>query len=163
MPRRIRGVLFDVGGTLLREGTGEPYPGVHQTLETLGKSYTLAVITNTETRTENDVRMMFRSLGLESLFSCFVVSLDVGWWKPHPEIFNITLELSNLKPHESVMVGNRVDLDIVGGKRVGLATVLIDYEDKVDVETLVEAEKPNAKVTSLAQLSSVLENLQAGL
>jgi 4-nitrophenyl phosphatase len=52
-----------------------------------------------------------------------VKPLIVG--KPEPTMLNIGLRLLGCAPGEAAIVGDRLDTDIVGGHRAGLATILV--------------------------------------
>jgi NagD protein len=45
--------------------------------------------------------------------------------KPSPIILDVALATLGVKAHEAVMVGDRIETDIVMGKARGLATVLV--------------------------------------
>jgi 4-nitrophenyl phosphatase len=45
--------------------------------------------------------------------------------KPHPAIFETALRQMNVQPHEAMMVGDRLNTDIEGAKRAGMAAVLV--------------------------------------
>ena len=52
-------------------------------------------------------------------------SADLGLAKPHKGIFEKALELAGCEAHESVMVGDRLDNDIIPAKKLGMKTVWI--------------------------------------
>jgi len=52
-----------------------------------------------------------------------VTPLVVG--KPSSAIFELALEELGTNAHETVMIGDRLDTDIVGGRQVGLLTILV--------------------------------------
>lgn len=60
---------------------------------------------------------------LASAFDVIAVSADVGWLKPHPEIFYAALDALGAEAEETVMVGNRLDADIAGAKLLGMRAV----------------------------------------
>jgi 4-nitrophenyl phosphatase len=45
--------------------------------------------------------------------------------KPHTTMFKMAIEKLNVKPEEAVSIGDRLDTDILGGKRAGLRTALV--------------------------------------
>lgn len=45
--------------------------------------------------------------------------------KPYPEIYQYALQIANTKPQNTVMVGDTLRTDIMGGYRAGIRTVLI--------------------------------------
>jgi len=52
-----------------------------------------------------------------------VTPLVVG--KPSPAIFELALEKLGTSAQDTVMIGDRLDTDIVGGRQVGLITILV--------------------------------------
>lgn len=166
---RIRGVYFDIGDTILREVSEhiwgypnvEPLPGAGKVLGTLKKNdYKIGAITNTTISREADVRKALREVALEHFFDIVVTSIDVGFEKPDEHIFRVALEGLGLEASESVMVGNRMLTDIVGGKRAGMKTILLVWNDKYAHERdLVVAENPTVTVKSLFEIPEALKHL----
>ena len=54
-----------------------------------------------------------------------MASAEEGVAKPDRRIFDIALERSGCKPENAVMIGDRVDNDILPAKAVGMKTVLV--------------------------------------
>jgi HAD superfamily hydrolase (TIGR01457 family) len=73
--------------------------------------------------------------------------------KPEPGLFEHGLRrLGGLQPHQAAMIGDRLDTDIVGGKRAGLATILV----LSGVTSRAEADSANPQPEAiLADLASV--------
>lgn len=63
--------------------------------------------------------------GLLRYFPVRVYSSDVGFMKPHPGIFRIALDRVGIEPGRAVMVGDRMDKDVRGARRVGLKSALV--------------------------------------
>jgi putative hydrolase of the HAD superfamily len=152
----VKGILFDVGGTLIKEGGGELFSGVAPTLSILRSSYKLGIVTNTDIKTERDIREILRKFGVEGYFDTVVVSRDVGYRKPDGRIFHIALDRLGLQPEEALMVGNKTDVDVKGGKAVGMKTVLITWHNEFPQEPLPEEEKPTYIISSIEELLSVI-------
>jgi HAD superfamily hydrolase (TIGR01662 family) len=70
-----------------------------------------------------------------------------GKTKPHDSIFRRMLELLDVGPGEAVMVGDSIEDDIEGARAVGMATVLVDREDRYPSES---------RICSLAELPAFL-------
>ena len=64
------------------------------------------------------------ALGLAPYFSAHIVSAEVGWDKPSPEIFRLALEAAG-NPAQAIMIGDNPTDDIEGAKRVGLRAILV--------------------------------------
>lgn len=62
---------------------------------------------------------------LEGLFSVALSSLEHGYMKPHPSIFETALRAVNVEPGEAVMVGDSVSHDVEGARRLGMRGVLV--------------------------------------
>jgi putative hydrolase of the HAD superfamily len=150
----FKAIVFDLGNTLIEEGSGSLLPFTVSVLGELKKKCKLGLITNTipETKKE-DVINLLRNAGIGEYFDQILVSSELGFGKPDPRIFHLMLKMLDVKPEESVMVGNTISTDIFGGTRVGMKTVLIQPEDEYRRS---EWETPNHVIKSLNELILVL-------
>ena len=151
----IKGVFFDFGDTLIKEGSVETLPNAHEVLEILADRYKLAIICNTSVSGDR-IRETLRLAGIEKYFDLVVVSSEVNLRKPDERIFRIALESLVLQPDEVVMIGNRISADILGGNRVGLKTVLIKWNNRYPEKVTCELERPNHTIKSLRELLSII-------
>jgi HAD superfamily hydrolase (TIGR01549 family) len=74
--------------------------------------------------------------GLKRFFDVVVISGDVNRRKPSPEIFERALKILGVEASKTVFVGDMMDLDVVGPKKVGMKTVFIKrrpVEHDIDV------------------------------
>jgi HAD superfamily hydrolase (TIGR01509 family) len=71
----------------------------------------------------------YTQLGIQPYLDFKVTSSEVGCDKPQPEIFMAALEKAQVKPEESIFVGDQYHLDIVGARGVGIKGLLIDRND----------------------------------
>lgn len=78
------------------------FPGVKETLERLGRRYTLAVITNRSKTT----RASLDHFGLWDSFQLVVTPLDTGASKPDPSLMHHALKELRLEPGQVVYVGD---------------------------------------------------------
>lgn len=63
------------------------------------------------------------SWGLKHYFSVIAASAELGTAKPNPEIFLTAMDMAGCTPEEAVMVGDRLDNDILPAKKLGMKTV----------------------------------------
>jgi len=94
--------------------------------------------------------------GLYEYFHTVVASIDVGFNKPDPRIFQIALSQLQLNPHETVMVGDNPEKDILGAHKLGITTVRLlrgPHRGKPDVV------KSDYKIGNLRSLISIIEGL----
>lgn len=52
--------------------------------------------------------------------------------KPNPEFFNYVLESIGTKPEETVMIGDRLHADVLGGNRMGMYTIFVAKRGPID-------------------------------
>jgi putative hydrolase of the HAD superfamily len=123
------------------------------------KGFRLGIITNTITSREEHVRIALRKIDLEKFFTLILTSVDVGHEKPDERIFMTALKALKVKPLEAVMVGNRVETDVVGGNRVGMKTVLFKWNKRYNEMMTSPQEQPTRTIKSLRQLPRVLEEM----
>ena len=61
-------------------------------------------------------------LGIADCFETVIVSGEVGWSKPHPEIFTMALKAMDADPARTVFVGDNPVADMQGAKAAGMST-----------------------------------------
>ena len=99
-----------------------PYSDAHTTLTALiDKGYKLGIIANQKLGTEERLK----SWSLRQYFDVIVTSAEIGYAKPDKEIFEKALELAKCTAEESVMVGDRLDNDIIPAKAIGMKTIWV--------------------------------------
>jgi putative hydrolase of the HAD superfamily len=67
---------------------------------------------------------------LEPFFDVIVCSEHIGFNKPDRRIFEHALNLACAKAEESMMIGDDLQVDILGANQVGMEAVLFDPEKK---------------------------------
>src|SRR5207247_9799269 len=88
--------------------------------------YRLAVVSNFDyTPTALDI---LERAGVTDLFGTIVVSDEVGWRKPRRDIFDAALSRRGVRAEESLFVGDRADMDVVGAPQIGLAAAGINRD-----------------------------------
>jgi HAD superfamily hydrolase (TIGR01509 family) len=102
------------------------FPESHRdVLEALRPRYRLAVVSNFDHGPT--VEMALGSYDIRHRFEAVVVSADVGWRKPRPEIFAETLRRLNLVPSDAIFVGDTPEVDVVGANAAGMDVIWIDH------------------------------------
>lgn len=99
-----------------------PYADAQSTLAALRHNgYKLGIIANQNPGTANRLTHW----GLRQYFDVIAASAELGCAKPDKEIFEAALQLAGCTPEESIMVGDRLDNDIIPAKMIGMKTVWI--------------------------------------
>jgi putative hydrolase of the HAD superfamily len=95
------------------------FPAHHAPLlERLARHRRLAVVSNFDY--SPTARGILEAAGVLELFAAVVVSDEVGWRKPHPEIFAAAFRRTGADPARTLFVGDRLDIDVVGAHRAGM-------------------------------------------
>ncbi len=96
------------------------YPDAKPILEVLAnRGYRLGVLANQNP----GLRARLAAWGIADYFAVIASSSELGLAKPGPAIFEKALEMAGCAPSEAVMVGDRLDNDILPAKRAGMHTV----------------------------------------
>ena len=124
-------VLF--AGTYLAEWqTGVRVPdGLTGLLEQLRRRHRLAIVSNTNDRSM--VPGYLADWGVAELFDTVVLSVDVGWRKPHPQIYRTALDRIGVPAGEAVFIGDSYVADFQGPAAQGIAAYLIDPQARAPV------------------------------
>lgn len=130
----------------------------HSTLKSLkALGYRVGMITNAGD--VKDVNNLVDRAGLRPYFDRIWISADVGVRKPHPRIFEISLDSMNIRPKEAVMVGDSLNADILGANNIGMASIWITRRaDPVENDKFRARVYPEEVVTTLSELPSLLAN-----
>lgn len=112
--------------------TGVTYvDGVARMLRELARNHRLAVVSNTHSPTL--VPSHLERMGIADLFEAVVLSVDLGWRKPHPVIYRAALDRLAVAPGDAVFIGDSHVADYLGPKKVGMRALLIAPAGAVDI------------------------------
>ncbi len=104
------------------EGGKVAYAGARELLDELRRrGFKLGIITNRAFGGER-FRQDLQVAGLDIDWDSNVVSVEVGYLKPHPAIFEQALAELDVQGHETVMIGNSLAEDVAGAQLFGMAT-----------------------------------------
>jgi HAD superfamily hydrolase (TIGR01509 family) len=105
------------------------FPDSHRaTLETLARRYRLAVLSNFDHAPT--IQQVLAAYGIRDRFEAVIVSGDVGWRKPRPEIFAEAFRRLRVGPAEAILVGDTPEGDVLGAQGVGMDVIWIDDGSK---------------------------------
>ena len=129
----------------------ELYPDTVKCLQVLKEKYKLGIIANQIPGAEKRLEGM----GIRRYFDLIVTSAEEGVAKPDPGIFKIALNRAGCAPEQAVMIGDRIDNDIVPAKQMGMKTVRIKQGVGKYWNIQGECETPDYEVNSLSELLSI--------
>jgi len=77
----------------------------------------------------------------KNLFNASIISCDVGFRKPNPEIYKLAIKKAKVLPHELVFIDNR-DWNTIPAEKLGIKTILF----KNNAQTIKELNKMGVDV-----------------
>jgi putative hydrolase of the HAD superfamily len=89
--------------------------------------------------------------GIADCFESVTDSGIVGFEKPHPKIFAAALETMQVRPDESLYVGDVYSVDYVGARNAGMQAVLFDVAGAYRDRKLPRVESMEQLETSLTR------------
>ncbi|WP_298473352.1 YjjG family noncanonical pyrimidine nucleotidase [uncultured Maribacter sp.] len=92
------------------------FPYTVEILEYLKPNYNLHIITNGFQEVQ---RKKLKNANIFDFFKVVIDSEQAGVKKPNPIIFNKALNEANVRPEQSLMIGDSLEADILGAKAVG--------------------------------------------
>jgi len=74
------------------------------------------------------IHKSLRKVGIHRYFNSIIISEDVGWRKPSPEIFKDALTRLQVTANEAVFIGDSPTEDIKGAKDAGIKTIFVSSQ-----------------------------------
>lgn len=149
---------YGVHEILLAKKMGEEYiritptktalvPHTREVLDYLSKKYKLHIISNGF----NEVQFpKLDKCHISKYFEKVITSESSGYHKPCPEAFGYSLSSANAKKEESIMIGDDLEIDILGAKKFGIDQVYFN------ANKLEHKAKPTYEIQSLLELTKIL-------
>ncbi|MDP2329118.1 MAG: HAD family hydrolase [Reyranella sp.] len=104
-------------------------------------------------------RERLRRAGIGELFEYQGMSALTGLSKPDPRAFAAAAEALGVLPAACIMVGDRIDNDIVPAKALGMAAILFRSGRHRRQKPRTPAEEPDAVVTDVPELDAAIVDL----
>ena len=114
------------------------------------KKYHLHLITNGFEKTQHS---KLKHSGLDKYFKEVITSEGSNSLKPHKEIFHYAFQKTGAKPEESIMIGDTIEVDILGAVNAGIDQVHVNHLTREPV--LVNDQLPTYTVYSLKELEEI--------
>ncbi len=128
------------------------YCETEECLRRLSEKYKIGVIANQSLGTKERLAQK----GILKYIDLVIASAEEGVAKPDRRIFEIALERSNCKAANSVMIGDRIDNDIVPANLMCMNTIWIKQGFGQYWKISQEIEKPDFVVNNLLELCDIL-------
>jgi putative hydrolase of the HAD superfamily len=110
------------------------------------KGYSLHLITNGFEQTQHN---KLKYAGIDSYFKEVITSEGSNSIKPNKEIFEYAFRKTNANPAKSIMIGDTLDVDILGAINAGIDQVFVNHTG------ITSDIYPTYTVTSLKELEEI--------
>ena len=152
-PRPIMSVAKDYGVKVpaWRHDLEVLYPDTKELLQRLSQKYKIGIIANQDFGTEQRLT----DFNVHQYINLVIASAEEGVAKPDLRIFQIALARADCKPEEAVMVGDRIDNDIIPANKIGMTTVWIKQGFGSYAEPKTVEEQPDYIVNNLVEITEL--------
>ena len=117
----------------------------------LDKNYELHLITNGFEKTQHS---KLQYSGLDVYFKKVITSEGSNSLKPNKEIFDYAFSKTGARAEESIMIGDTIDVDILGAYNAGIDQVHVNHLTKEPVP-IIGTTMPTYTVYSLQELENI--------
>lgn len=124
-------------------------PAAIAVIQALRHRYTLSLISNMMLP-GSLLLAKLRQARLLDAFHTISISSDVGFIKPHPGIFQHTLQCDHLQPEQVVFVGDTYAQDIRGAQQVGMHTIWLN--SRHEPRENAQEQPPDAEIHHIQDL-----------
>ena len=130
------------------------YPDAVSCLKALHSRFSIGIIANQPLGTADRMEKM----GLAPYLDRIISSAEEGLAKPDPAIFRLALERAGCRPEQAVMIGDRLDNDIVPAKQLGMTTIWVKQGFGGLSTPLTPEETPDFTVESLTDIPALFDS-----
>lgn len=123
-------------------------------MKKLKKTYLIGLITNGPSTSQWE---KIEKLNLKPLFDVILVSGDLPWEKPNEKIFKMACDYLGIETENALMVGDKLETDILGGIRAKLGgTVWVPLQSNTEGRKCEP--QPDFVIDHVNELPKVLKN-----
>lgn len=124
------------------------FPNTVETLRILkNEGYSMHIITNGFKEVQF---IKLKNCGIYDYFNVIVSSEEVGVNKPDVRIFQHAMTLANAQPQHSAMIGDDMNVDVMGAERAGMFGIHFDPKEKLT------RKKNDFRIRDLGELPELL-------
>lgn len=128
------------------------YEDVPNCLEKLRKKYGIGIIANQSFGTKSRLEKW----GIMKYVDLVIASAEEGVSKPNLRIYEIALQRAKCKADQAIMIGDRIDNDIVPAKKMGMRTIWVQQGFGAYWQITGENEKPDYTIQNIVALCDLL-------
>ncbi len=151
-PIRTAAKAYGVGLPEWDSSLEKLYEGAFDIVSYLYGKYKLGIIANQSLGTQERID----NWGIGKFFDVVMASAEAGCAKPDLKIFSAALDKAGCKPADAVMVGDRLDNDIIPAKKLGMKTIWVRQGYAIYQSIDDESKRPDHIVNSISELKGLL-------
>jgi len=122
--------------------------GIQEFLEKFSKDYNIGIIGQYGI----DFKQFLKNNSVLHYFTFSEIQDDYNITKPNPKYFEAILEKCICKAKESIMVGDRIDKDIIPAKMIGMKTIRIKVGIHKNQEPRIPEEIPDLTIEGIKDI-----------
>ena len=120
--------------------------------------YNLGIFSNAGD--DKDVQELIESFSIRSHFDFVLTSAACYYRKPHARAFEIALAQWSIEPEEAVMIGDSLEADVYGAKKLRMQTIWLTRRAQFDTdERAAQRIQPDFSLNDLNELLPTLEQI----
>lgn len=124
-----KAVMFDCYNTLLRYESEEEKAGIWKMMKE-AIEYTTGMKLLLLSNAQNCFIYNELPVEIRKMFDVVIISEEVGIKKPAPEVFGLAFEKLDMKPEDTVFVGDSLEDDMIPSGKLGCYCIMIGKEEK---------------------------------
>jgi len=128
------------------------YKNVPQCLKILNDKYKIGIIANQPLGTKSRLKKW----KIIQYIDLIIASAEKNVSKPNPKIFEIALQKSQCRADKAIMIGDRIDNDIIPAKKIGMRTIWIKQGFGSYWSITKDEEKADYVVNNIMELCAYL-------
>jgi putative hydrolase of the HAD superfamily len=129
--------------------------GVKQTLEELSSDYKIGLISNTGITPGRVIRRVFQEYEILKFFQVKIYSDEIGFYKPHPILFEMALKELGCPPQNSIHIGDKLETDIKGAKDYNMFTIWFNDSNSPNSKLI----QPDYEIHEITEVIQIVKNL----
>jgi putative hydrolase of the HAD superfamily len=128
---------------------------VKKTLEILAPNYQIGLISNTGVTPGRVLSNVLEEYSILDLFDVTIFSDETGYFKPHPKMFELTLNKLNCKSENAIHVGDMVETDVKGANNYKIKSVWFNDANKINSLNI----KPDYEIKEISEVIEIVRKI----
>ncbi len=134
----------------------QPMPALHAVLDELSEEGRMLGMISNAGDVEN-VQRLIDKVEVRAYFDPIIISAAIGIRKPDARPFEMVLDQWQVDPDSVVMIGDRLEADILGAQGTGIHQIWLKPEAETSVVTQINPEKIAEKLVDIPDLIREIE------